>query len=69
MNNPLEMLKMIKNPKEYVMNNFKQNNNPMLNNLINMANNNDIQGLENFARNFFNEKGQNYDEIKNFLNK
>lgn len=63
----LQFLKMIKNPKEYVMNNYNQNNNPMLNNLINMANKNDIDGLENFARNFLGEKGQNYDEIKKFL--
>lgn len=67
MNNPLEMLKMIKNPKEFVINYVKQNNNPMMNNLMGMAEKNDVQGLENFARNLFKEQGQNFDDIKNFF--
>ena len=62
MNNPLEMLKMIKNPKQFVMNYMKQNNNPMLNNLIQMAEKGDTQGLENFARNIYKEQGKNFDE-------
>lgn len=63
MNNPIELINMIKNPKEFVNNYVKQNNNPMLNNLIQMAQKNDVQSLENFARNLFNEQGQSYDEI------
>lgn len=64
MNNPLDIIKMIKNPKQFVMNFMKTNTNPMMNNLIQMAEKNDINGLENFARNFFKEKGQDYDKIK-----
>lgn len=37
-------------------------NNPIVNNLIGMAQNGDTQGLENFARNIFKEKGRNFDE-------
>ena len=67
MNNPLELLKAIKNPKEYVMNIAKQNNNPMLNNLINMANNNDIKGLETFANNRLKEQGTDLSQIMSNL--
>lgn len=67
MNNPIELLKAIKNPKEYVMNIAKQNNNPMLNNLINMANNNDIKGLETFANNRLKEQGVDLNQIMSKL--
>ena len=67
MNNPLDFMRMIKNPKDFVMNCIKQNNNPMLNNLIQMAEKNDMQGLENFARNMFKEQGQDFDKIKNSI--
>ena len=65
--NPLEIIKMIKNPQEFVNNFIKQNNNPMLNNLIQMAQKGDNKGVEQFARNLFKEQGQDFDEImKNF---
>ena len=67
MNELLEIFKMIKNPKEFVMDYVKQNNNPMINNLMEMAEKNDVQGLENFARNLFKEQGQNFDDIKNLF--
>lgn len=37
-------------------------NNPMINNLINMAEKGDNQGVETFARNVLKERGLNYDE-------
>lgn len=37
-------------------------NNPMLGNLINMAEKGDNQGVENFARNVLKERGMNLDE-------
>lgn len=37
-------------------------NNPVMGNLIDMANRGDTKGLENFARNLFKEKGRNFDE-------
>lgn len=67
MNNPLELLKAIKNPKEYVMNMAKQNNNPILNNLIDMANKNDKKGLENFANNMLKEQGMDLNQIMSNL--
>lgn len=63
MNNPLDLIKMIKNPQQFVMDYMKKTSNPMLNNLIDMANKGDAKGVENFARNMFKEKGQDFDEI------
>lgn len=63
--NPLNMIKgMIgnMNPKNIAMNMLKNNTNPIFNNLIDMANKNDVKGLENFARNYMKEQGRNYDE-------
>ena len=65
MNNPMqiiEMLKGIKDPKQAVMNIAKNNTNPMIKNLIDMAEKGDNQGIENFARNVFKEQGRNFDE-------
>ena len=44
-------------------------NNPIINNLIAMAQNGDTQGVENFARNIMKEKGRDFDkEFYNFKN-
>lgn len=67
-NNPLDLIQLIKNPKQYVMNMAKQTPNPMLNNLVQMAEKNDMKSLESFARNMFKEQGQNYDEIVAMFN-
>lgn len=67
MNNPLDLLRLIKNPKEYAMNLVKQQNNPMLNNLVQMAEKGDTKGVENFARNMFKERGQDFDQIMSNL--
>lgn len=70
--NPMQfinMLKSIKSPKEAVINMVKSNDNPMLKNLVEMAENGDTKGVENFARNLFREQGRNYDEEFNkFIN-
>lgn len=45
-----------------------QNNNPMINNLMNMANSGNSQGIENFARNFFRDRGRDFDtEFNQFM--
>ncbi len=49
-------------PENMIMNIMQKNSNPMMNRLVNMAKNGDTQGVENFARNIFNEKGRNFDE-------
>ena len=70
MNNPMQfmsMLKSIKNPKEAVINMIKSNNNPMLKNLVEMAEKGDTKGVENFARNFYAQQGRDFDqEFDNF---
>lgn len=70
--NPLNMIKGMMgnmNPKNIVMNMLKGNTNPIFANLIEMANKNDVKGIENFARNYMKEQGRNYDEEFNkFIN-
>lgn len=63
MNNPIELLKMIRNPQEYVINMANTNSNPMLQKLVEMAKNGDSQGVEQFARNLLKEQGQDLDQI------
>ena len=71
MNNPMQfmsMLKSIKNPKEAVINMVKSNNNPMLKNIVEMAEKGDTKGVENFARNILKEQGRDFDsEMNNFM--
>ena len=70
--NPMDMIKGMMgkmSPEQMVMNLIKQNNNPMLANLIQMAQKGDKQGVETFARNFFKEQGKDFDkEYSNFMN-
>ena len=45
-------------------------NNPMMANLIKMANSGDTNGVEKFARNMFKEKGRDFDkEFSEFKSK
>ena len=68
--NPLNMIKGMMgniNPKNMVMNMLKGNTNPIFANLIEMANKNDVKGLENFARNYMESQGKDFDqEFNNF---
>ncbi len=72
MKNPMQMmnfLKGVKNPKDAVINMIKSNNNPMVKNLVEMAEKGDNKGIETFARNMFKEQGRDFDsEIKQFMN-
>ena len=57
------------NVKELVMNLVKNNCNPVIKNLITMAEKGDTKGIEEFARNYMKEQGRNYDEeFNNFMN-
>ena len=71
MNNPMQfinMIKGIKNPKDAVINMIKTNNNPMVKNLVEMAEKGDSQGVENFARNMLKEQGRDFDaEMNEFM--
>lgn len=61
-------------PKQIVMSMLKNNTNPIFNNLINLAQQNDTKGLEEFARNYYKGMGKDFDkefemfqnQIKNF---
>ena len=70
--NMMQYIQMIKsgNTQEIVMNMLRQNatdGNPMAQNLLQMVNNRDIQGIENMARNVARERGVDYDkEFNNF---
>ena len=65
MNNPLQFMSMlisIKNPKEAVISMVKSNNNPMIKNLVEMAEKGNTEGVESFARNLFKEQGRDFDK-------
>lgn len=72
MNNPMQILQMFMggggNPQQLLMNALSMmgaNKNPMITNLINMANNGQGQQVEQFARNILKERGIDFD--KEFL--
>ena len=57
------------NPQAIVMNMIKNNTNPILNNLIDMANKGDTKGVEEIARNICKEKNIDFDkEFTDFTN-
>lgn len=66
-NNLFQMLSMFKggNPQQIAMNMLQQKmgNNPILQNVYQMANNGDVSGIEQIARNLCKEKGINADEM------
>lgn len=71
--NPIETIKSFMskgtNPQQMIMN-MMGNQNPMINNLVNMAKEGNTKGIEDFARNLFKEKGRDFDsEYKDFMNK
>lgn len=72
MNNPMQMIKMMMgkmSPKDMAISMIKNNSNPMLSNLIDMANNNETEKLEQFARNVCKEKNIDFDkDFADFMN-
>lgn len=72
MNNMMDFIKNMlgkMNPQQIVMNMIKNNSNPIIANLISMAQQGDTAGVENFARNYLKENGKDYDsEFSNFMN-
>lgn len=71
MNNPIEIIKNLmgnNSPQQIAMQLLGNNTNPMINNLVNMAMNGDTKGVETFARNFYKERGLDFDkEFSNFM--
>ena len=54
--NPMQFLKGIKNPQQFVMNMLGQNQTPMRMQLINLAKTGNKTQIENFARNICKER-------------
>ena len=72
MNNPMQIMNLLKDaksPKDAVINIIKSNNNPMIKNLVEMAENGNSKGVEEFARNLYAQQGRNFDkEFGEFMN-
>ena len=76
MNNPIDMIKSLisggRKPQEIALQMIGNNNNPVMQNLVKMAQNGDYQGVKNFARNMFREQGRDFDkelqDMQNFIN-
>lgn len=71
--NPMQLIQMIKggqNPQQLVMSLLQQNqNNPILQNATNLANNGNVSALEILARNLAQQRGLDFDkEFSNFQN-
>lgn len=60
--NPMEFMKGIKNPKQFVINMLKQSQNPMAIQLMQMAKNGNTNQIEQFARNICKEHGMDFDK-------
>lgn len=68
--NPLNIFQMMKNgnPQQFLqkmMGNNQIMSNPLIKNAMQMAQNGDMQGIEQMARNLCKEKGLNADDVMN----
>ena len=70
--NPLQLLLQIKNgnprmvAEQIIQTNYA--NNPMMQNLLRMGQNGDVQGLEQFATQYFGQQGRDFNtEMRSFL--
>ena len=60
--NPMQFLKGIKNPQQFVMNMLGQNQTTMGMQLINLAKTGNTNQIEQFARNICKERGMDFDK-------
>ena len=66
--NPFQMLGAMKNPQAFIqqmMNNSQVMRNPIAKNAMEMAQQGNMQGIEQMARNLCKEKGLNADDVFN----
>lgn len=66
--NPMQLIQAMKNPQAFMqqmMNNSQIMQNPMAKNAMEMAQNGNMQGIEQMARNLCKEKGLNADDVFN----
>lgn len=70
-NNPIQIINMLKgskDPKQMITNIVNMNGNPILKNLVEMAKNGDEKGVEEFARNIYQQQGRDFDkELTEFM--
>lgn len=72
--NPMQIIQMMQggaNPQNLINSMFGNviSQNPMLTNMMNLAKNNDVEGVQNVARNLFQSQGRNFDEEFNAFRK
>ena len=63
--NPMQIIQMIKsgsNPQQLIMSFLQQQNNPIANNLLQMAQNGNTSGIEQITRNICAQKGLDFDK-------
>ena len=66
----LQFIKASGNPQKFMLNMLQQqSNNPIMANLMQMAQANDEKGIENFARNLMKEQGLDFDKEFNTFKK
>ena len=58
----IQMIKSGSNPQQLIMSFLQQQNNPMANNLLQMAQNGNTSGIEQIARNICAQKGLDFDK-------
>lgn len=66
MNNAVGLAKIFRNPEPFmrqIMNSPQFKNNPMAQNVMDMRDKNDVQGLTDMARNVCKEKGIDFDGL------
>ena len=66
MNNVLNLVRVFRNPEPFmrqIMSSPQFKSNPMAQNVIEMKNNNDVQGLTEMAKNVCKEKGIDFDGL------
>lgn len=67
--NPMMLMQMLRggNPKQMILSAIKQQSgkNPVIDNILNMAENQDAKGLEKIARNLCESNGINADDMVN----
>ena len=66
MNNPMQLMQMIKNPQAFLQQ-AMQSGNPIIKNAIEMYQRGDKEGINQLAQNLCKERGTSYDEMVNQL--
>jgi hypothetical protein len=66
MNNPMQLMQMMKNPQA-ILQQAMQSGNPIIKNAIEMYQRGDKDGINQLAQNLCKERGTSYDEMVNQL--